>query len=1243
MKIFRILLICCILFPGLLPASQRAAASALWIDDFEAVDDWRGGLTLETAVVHNGTGAGRWQDHPEHTSIWKAFSPALDASRMNFFECWLYSGKANGAQVMLVLDSQNEADPAGSDYYAYEIDVTWAGWRRLHIPLEDFIVARSPLGWQEIQAVSLNASGWGHTPQPDTLLLLDEMRFGSGVIAGSRHTAAYDGADFLYTYTLDLQERLGTARSLSLRAEQPDDYPFEITFQPATLDLPANGSAQANVLVRIPAAQITAATRLQEHSANVIVIENGSEVDARTVEAAIPLPASDALPRLLMNAADRARIDAWVAAEAWANSARAGILEAANGWPASFTEKYYQAAWALPPEGGQWGAWYICPQGGANLRYEGPGRHVCPLDNEVYSGWPYEQVIYARMHSDLASFASTLGLAYQFSGDNSYAQSAAEILLAYADIYRAYPLHDVNGQPKLSGGHVTAQTLDESMWLVPIAWAYDLIADSGALSATQRNHIEQDLLYAAATTIGSNPRGVSNWQSWHNAAIGAVGFALQDPLLIAQAIHDPANGFAFQMQASVSADGFWYEGSWGYHVFALQAHRYLAEMAARSGIDLYGSAKLHKMFTAPLQFAMPDLSLPPFNDSGSINLANYRDLYESAYQRYGETWLAAPLLTRSRGREALLWGAQHLPSAAAFETPSMLFLESGYAVLRNNEGEYPFYLALDFGPHGGGHGHYDKLGFVSFGRNGMFGIDPGTQSYAAPTHDTWDKATIAHNTMAVDENVQAEAAGSLQQFLGLPGLSVASAEAGEAYPTARLERTLVVSRDYTLAHDRAQATDGQIHAIDWIYHNPGTLTTGLPLAAYAGFPTQNGYQHLEDTRAATTATDWQGRFEMNEDPNRPYGAVWPSVSGITATFAYNDQQAASGSGSGKLTYDFSAATGYVLYSTLSPEPGEEVPLGLKIAVYGDNSGNQLSLRLYDHSDERFVKAVGPIDWNGWRVLSFADLAAWQHFLGNDDGVFDLPVKQAAIQVSHQSGAAPQGTLYVDDIQLLHASENRLVEDFETLVRRLDVWMLGAPDTTVVTGNGLGPTLSVPVPFVMARRNAAATTFAALLAPHGTTPAIEGFATLPSDATPAEQAASYVITATTYVDRLFTLPDGMPGIPHTFGTASCDGQTCLLRQDAEGHLQRLILANGSQIEADGLSLLHTDSPLSGIQVDYEGTTLRIESLSARRAAIFIWGPAITQVTWNGAPCTFRREGEYVVLAASQLLWLPVVVR
>jgi len=949
-------------------------------------------------------------------------------------------------------------------------------------------------------------------------------------------------------------------------------------------------------------------------------------------------------PHLWLTPADVTRINAWADSESWAANARTGVINNADAWPESFTETYYLSEWALPPEGGQWVSSYICPQGGADLIYEGPGRHICPLDGQVYSGWPYEQVIYGRMHDDLGRAANTLGLAYQLSGETRYAQAAAEILLAYANAYLNYPYHDRYDNPNApSGGRVTAQTLNEAGWLIQIASAYDLIADSGVLSAAQRSHIEEDLLRAAVVTINRNPVGKNNWQSWHNAAIGAVGFTLEDPQLIAQAIEDPLNGFEYQMQASVSTDGFWYEGSLGYHLYALQAHCYLAEMAARSGIDLYANPALRKMFTAPLRFAMPDLTLPAFNDSGPIKLINYDSLYEAAYRQYGDAELALPLGRRSRGRYALLWGAQTVPEPTAPRIESTLFADAGYAVLRNNEREYPLYLAFDFGPHGGWHGHYDKLGFVSFARNTLMGLDPGTQSYADPGHDTWDKVTVAHNTIVVDEQSQAEASGALHRYVALPGLSVAAADAGDAYTTTALLRTLIVGSDYVLDRYHAQARDGQSHKLDWVYHNPGALTTTLALEEYTGLLPLNGYQYLSDVRATTTPADWQAHFAAEQDFNRPYGSFWPNAEGITATFSYNADQAFDGSSSGKLTYDFSSVSGYVLYSAPLSEPDNEMPDGLHMAFYGDNSGNKLTLRLYDNNDERFATTIGPLDWSGWRVISVTGVLSWSHFLG--DGIFDLPVKQIGVDITAQDGAAPTGTLYIDDLFLLYSGEKRLVEDFEIPAQQLDLWMVGQPGTTVVRGNGIGLGLDITraIPFVMARRTAQDATFAALMAPRGLTPTITGFAAVPNDAVASDEASAFVVTATTYTDRLVAVADGAPGVQRTFGETSCDGEVCLVRRARDGAPMRLILAGGTQLQDGGISLLHSASLPDSIQIDYDGATLRIQKTGAIRQAVYIWGPEITGVQVNGSPRAFTREGDYVVLAAEHLIWLPLILR
>ncbi len=1235
---------------GLLAAGwiYLALPGRLPIDDFDTLSGWTG-LTAETALVRQGTGAARWANHPATPGVQKIFTAPVDASGMDFLHFWLYSGVANGAQIELILDSEN-AGSTGWDYYRYQIVTNWTGWRYIHIPKASFAVARQPVGWNQLNYIRFSADGWSHTPLSDTLLVFDDLSFSTAVISVAPRTSGYVGADFVYTYSLRLQDRTGAARTFQPELVFPVGSPLTATAPAVTL--PASGTVTTTVLITVPAAAIQAGTQFDQYQVDYVLLEGGRLVDGVNLEAAIPWVGAPAPhPRLLLNAADFTRIASWRATIPWATQVVSDILRDADAWPRSFTETYYLTNWSLPPEGGQWGMWYICPNG-EYLVYQSPGRHYCPSNGQYYTGWPYDQVIYGRMHNDLAEAARDLGLAYRITGNITYAQRSAEILLAYADAYTAYPYHDINNAPNNSGGRVLAQTLDESIWAVPIAWAYDLIADSPALTGTARLHVEQDLLAQIAVTIRRHPAGMSNWQSWHNAGLAAVGWAMGDPIPVALAMDAPRNGFNFQMANSVSAEGFWYEGSWGYHFFALQALRFQAEMARRAtpgaGLDLFAEPSLRKMYEAPINFAQPDLTLPSFNDTGSVGLIGESFLYESACSAYGGTLCSGVLGRKARGRESLFWGMATLPAPTAPSTASVLFPEAGYGVLRNAERAAPVYVALDYGPHGGGHGHYDKLGFVLFGQGTVLGVDPGTQSYAAPTHATWDKVTVAHNTVVVDGLTQAEATGNLHRFVALPGLSAAAADAGSAYTTTSLLRTLILGTDYVIDRMHVRALDGKSHGVDWVYHNNGTLTTTLVRTPYPGLPTVNGYQHITRTAAVTTAADWAVEFRLDDAPGTAYGSAWASDSRITATATLTQGRAAAGIGSWRLGYDFSATAGlttsrYIVYSAGAPTGVSEVPTALQLAVYGEGSGMQLRLRLIDTNGEKYVTTTGVISWTGWRVITATNVVSWSHWQGDNNGVFDGPVSDVAVDVIYQTGAPLVGAIYVDDIVLFYPAAGRgLLADFEPMLRGLHLQMLGEAGTTIVTGEGLGPNLKKLVPLAMARRQMTETTFVALLEPESLTPTVRQFAALATDAVSTTEPGAFLVATVNYTDSLLVLADGVGGTLRHFGAAACDGVLCLVRREPGGALQRTILAEGRQLMDGGTLLITGTQSMAGVQVDYVGTRLALTTNGSLPAQLWLWGPEITAVQVNGQTYGWSRQGEYVVLGV-KTLYLPVVMR
>ena len=78
----------------------------------------------------------------------------------------------------------------------------------------------------------------------------------------------------------------------------------------------------------------------------------------------------------------------------------------------------------------------------------------CPVCGTVYSGDPYDAVIVGRSHNRLSSAVRALGLAYRVTGRAEFARRAEEILVGYADRYRSYPRHDINGKDDVRGGRI---------------------------------------------------------------------------------------------------------------------------------------------------------------------------------------------------------------------------------------------------------------------------------------------------------------------------------------------------------------------------------------------------------------------------------------------------------------------------------------------------------------------------------------------------------------------------------------------------------------------------------------------------------------------------------------------------------------------------------------------------------------------------------------------------------------------
>jgi hypothetical protein len=163
------------------------------------------------------------------------------------------------------------------------------------------------------------------------------------------------------------------------------------------------------------------------------------------------------------------------------------------------------------------------------------------------------------------------------------------------------------------------------------------------------------------------------------------------------------------------------------------------------------------------------------------------------------------------------------------------------------------WLGLKYGPHGGGHGHPDKNSFILYSRGEIIAPDVGTHAYGSPLHTGWDKTTLAHNTLVVDEKSQAPAQGKCLAFGNEKGVDYSVTDAGPIYPGVRFIRTAaMLTPDVIVFIDQIEAD--ALHTFDLAYHQIGIwgdLPAGTEWSSKAG----DGYKYFIRATVRSIATN----------------------------------------------------------------------------------------------------------------------------------------------------------------------------------------------------------------------------------------------------------------------------------------------------------------------------------------------------------------------------------------------------
>ena len=577
-------------------------------------------------------------------------------------------------------------------------------------------------------------------------------------------------------------------------------------------------------------------------------------------------------PHLFLNREELARVRELIRQEgSYQHKRFAQIKGGAEAWLAK--------PLAIPSQGAEGALVYVCSVDSSALIYDPdkPHEHICPKCGRAYRGGTYDRVWRAFTHARIAVAARDLALTYALTHDELYARAAANILLAYADRYASFPVVNLS--------KVGREMWDDWRSGLSMATAYDLIHDSGLLNRAQQLHIERDLLLETARLmqiahgmmmadrVGG---GISNFQAGVAAGVGALALFLRDRELADFAINGPV-GFNRLAAEGVLDSGLWWEGSFGYHSGVVHVFLFLAEAAWHSGLNLYTNERFRRMMRAPLLAALPDNTLPATNDG--LNLSTkvedrFRRLAEVYYARSGDA-AVEPLLipghitgfdTEGDPFDLALWLTPDWPESQPAR-PQSVNMAPNFAILRTDPDVEDIYLLLDYGPHGGTHGHPDRLSIILYANGRLQAPDFGHGcDYRLPEWREWYQQTLSHNTVVVDGQSQHTGA-RLNLFYTSPRAKIADASPvtdrwSDDVPfqvSGRMRRTVALL-DESFLVDIFRVQQGQVY--DWVYHNFGTFETDSERTEpEARLGDVNGYQHIRNARRRKIAAEsWSGSW-----------------------------------------------------------------------------------------------------------------------------------------------------------------------------------------------------------------------------------------------------------------------------------------------------------------------------------------------------------------------------------------------
>ncbi|TCC41375.1 heparinase II/III domain-containing protein [Kribbella speibonae] len=447
-----------------------------------------------------------------------------------------------------------------------------------------------------------------------------------------------------------------------------------------------------------------------------------------------------------------------------------------------------------PTERGGWWHEYVCPAHGVELAHVG-------FDSGNFPAGGVPCSYGCRVDTPAVRGAWTV-LAHHFWARRirllSYDGGGADLLTSYARLYSELTKAGEHEQAQgwMQRGRLFHQALTDAVWGVPIAHSILNLAGKAELSETlpMLDGMVEGARRARDAMVAQD-KFSSNYTAWFNAlgttASQAAAAVRGEAWSGAAEWLTGERGQFAHLEAATGEDGWEWEASTYYHGFVLRAY-----LLSLRGFDpSLVPDRLEKMIAALASIATDGGILPALHDGPYLRVPLALEWLEIV--ALARQFTTGHSLDAVAARALAEVGPEYdgledkltnwfdgSPRNALFQRE---LVSSCYAVMRVPG----IHAILDHGPHGGSHGHHDKLALYLYGATTPWQPDPGQVPYGHAQWRAHYKSVAAHPTLRIDNLEPAEATGELTREAN----SVTATIAGW-YDGVRATRRLIAGDNY---------------------------------------------------------------------------------------------------------------------------------------------------------------------------------------------------------------------------------------------------------------------------------------------------------------------------------------------------------------------------------------------------------------------------------------------------------------